>query len=351
MRASLTPTLDTDLQALRARGDARLDPAIAAGADPLAWSRALARGHVPEILADAQVPRWADPARIRRANRFFFRHAVSLSLSLGTVSLLQCYAAADGASALYAARRMVEQTERRVGETGQFILGLHGPGAWLPGGTGVPLVLRIRVLHAVTRARIRASGFAGDLPINQEDQLGTLLAFGLTPHLCLRELGGEVSTDDVEDSLHLWAIVGHLSGIDARVLPRTEADAIAVRDAIAARHNGRSEAGVALSRALLDAYRRLYRSDRVHDAFVGVVRELVGAPLTEILDLPPAPPQRSLPWIRRLHRVDAALLRDLPALRAVRERLTPGVVGWRTRGMAGGVTTFEPTSSPERTPR
>jgi ER-bound oxygenase mpaB/B'/Rubber oxygenase, catalytic domain len=273
----------------RGRGDARLDPLLATGAPAADWLVALREGHpVPPELSDVGVPRWADPARLARAGRFFLRHAAPLSLLLGTTSLLECFACADGARALHAAQRMRQETARRVGATGQFVLSLFGEGAWSDPDGARRTLLRIRVVHAIARRRLVDQGWTGGVPLCQEDQLGTLLAFGFSPPRHLRRLGVHVSRDDIDDSLHLWRVAGAVLGVDVDLLPEAEPDAACLERLVYARNRRASVEGQELTASLLATYGRLIGDQRGNRAFLGLLRHLVGDLTSDLLGVPAA---------------------------------------------------------------
>lgn len=281
--------LATALAQARWRGDARLDPLLAAGAPAADWLAALREGQpAPPALADIGPPRWADPARLARAGRFFLRHAAPLSLLLGTTSLLECFACADGARALHAAQRMRRETARRVGATGQFVLSLYGEGAWSDPDGARRTLLRIRVVHAIARRRLWDQGWTGDVPLCQEDQIGTLLAFGFSPLRRLRQLGVPVSHDDVADSLHLWRVAGALLGVDVDLIPEDEPGAADLEALIFARNQRVSVEGQELTAALLTAYGRIIGDPRANRAFQALLRRLVGDPTSDLLGIPAA---------------------------------------------------------------
>ena len=72
-------------------------------------------------------------------------------------------------------------------------------------------------------------------PVNQEELAWTLLTFSYCVVRGLEQLGG-VLTDAKKDAyIHLWSVVGHVLGIDPRLLPADFAEAQALFERLAPR--------------------------------------------------------------------------------------------------------------------
>jgi hypothetical protein len=88
------------------------------------------------------------------------------------------------------------------------------------GGAGYRHVIQVRELHAVVRAVLLGRDAPGGawpeadgVPINQEDLLATLLTFTVVVLRALDRMGIEVSAEEQEAYLHLWAVTGDLLGV------------------------------------------------------------------------------------------------------------------------------------------
>lgn len=338
------PALDDALEALRGEGDPLLDPIVTAEVAG-GWYRALAKAgtSLPPPLDGVKVPRWSDPARLTRASRFFHRHAVPISMLLGTTSLLESYASVRGARALYATRRMYRQTGRRVGETGQFVLAMYQQGAWADGGDAHRALLRVRVLHAVSRKKLRDEGGWTEAPICQEDQLGTLLVFGLSPLLHLRALGVRVTSDDVEDALHLWRVAGHILGVRLDLFPHDEASAIALGTAIRARNFGPSAEAREMTKSLLDLYDGFLGHDVVRRLFHELLRDLAGGAVSDAVGIPYYPARKAP--LRMGRSLGGALrtwelIQRVPGFSALAEKLLIHALTQHAHGLSGGPAWF-----------
>lgn len=225
-----------------------------------------ARQEVVDWFADTTaLPSWATSpealARIERGQRFFEDWSMPIAATLFCGSLPAAYAARNGVLVLQRTSELAgSNVNRRVAETGQMLLDVmnlaSGPPASLqPGGRGYASARGVRLLHAVIRNTIDASGTwdaaAHGEPINQEDLLGTLLTFTTVVFRGLESLQLPFDADAADDYLFTWCVIGHLLGIDANLLPLDRGAAEDLMWTIAARQQHQSAAGDQLMAALL----------------------------------------------------------------------------------------------------
>ena len=192
------------------------------------------------LMAHASVlPAWADMQRAQRGAAFFLRYLPACGACLLHLSLVGGYAApriarvlaCGGALGGSTSPRGLDRAYRRLLETAQMVAEvMSAPDAMMPlHGAGWRAVLRVRLLHASVRARMKKSDGCVEVPINQEDLIVTQLAFSAVVVDGLERLMPEVDldTEAVEDFLHLWRIVGHFMGIEdeLNVACRSLADA------------------------------------------------------------------------------------------------------------------------------
>jgi hypothetical protein len=142
--------------------------------------------------------------------------------------------------------------DRRVNETAQFVLDVHAADAFEPGGNALRSICKVRLMHAAVRSRLDEH----EIPIDQEDMLGTLFTFSLVVVRSARLLGVAMSDDEGDDYFHLWRAIGSMLGIEERLLPPSYDDALALGRRIAAREFGPSEQGRALTADLLAGIER-----------------------------------------------------------------------------------------------
>ena len=153
---------------------------------------------------------------------------------------------------------------------------------------------RVRLLHACVRALLLLGDAAGNpwptgargLPINQQDMLGTQLAFTIAAFDGIMRLGYRMSKADKRAYLHLWSVVGHYLGITEAA--RLADLAVAKRLTPRARGVAAVETspwGKALMQTLLDDMSaRMPRPLRSLPA--ALVRRLAGHEVADLLDVP-----------------------------------------------------------------
>jgi hypothetical protein len=293
-RAGGTAWPDSRLDELRRHGDPELDGLIAELIDANAGSvldlyEATVRAQMavdPELWPPAllawwerpALPGWVDPGKVARAAAVAERWLPELLTSYLVGSLPQSYAGARGAKVLTRISLLGEDEPfvRRVLETLLFVLRVVEPGALDEGGTGYELARKTRVFHSIVRAMVGTFGIdrrrpdgegepwdevADGVPVNQEDLLGTLWTFAVTPLQVIERAAIPVEDADKDAVVHLWSVVGHLLGVGAGcapgLLPMTYAEAAACWSRIQAHQFGPSDDGRALTDVLVRRCRDL----------------------------------------------------------------------------------------------
>ncbi len=222
-------------------------------------------------------PAWLDEQQLTRAVAIFETWLPEVLASYLLASLPTAYAGAKGArvltriSALSAPKPLI----RRVLETLLFTLRVNERAGLRTAGQGVELARKTRLFHALVRMMVadfqfdmRAPGNVGEPwdpeagePINQEDLLGTLWTFALTPLEILDRAGARLSPDDKDSVVHLWCVVGHHLGIGAdaspSLLPMDHAAAAASWKRIQEHQFAQSADGQMLTRVLVGCCREL----------------------------------------------------------------------------------------------
>lgn len=224
------------------------------------------------------MPDWADPELIQKGTALFNLHGPMFVLALFCKALPECYAGAKGAQVLYSTGRLNEQRgqmkpfQRRIAETAQFTIDVMAEGGLTrQDGQGLRTVQKIRLIHASIRHYINArpswtnverssrgepplpwDAEKSGLPINQEDLVGTLLAFSSVTLDGAAKMGLNLSPEEEEAYFHAWRVVGYILGINEEMLPVDVADARALWAAIDRRQFKASAEGRALTRSLID---------------------------------------------------------------------------------------------------
>jgi hypothetical protein len=182
---------------------------------------------------------------------------------------------------------------------------LPDPNGLTPGSRGYQTVLSVRGFHtAIRRMLADQEPWHSDwdeVPINQEDLLGTLTTFTVVIIETLAKMDVEVTPEERDAYLHAWLVVGFLLGIDYDLLrshpfnkklePLTYFEMQLVRDSIFRRHAAPSASGQILIRALIGA-----QEDALPRALrplpPAAMRRFIGDDAADLLQIPPAGPAR-----------------------------------------------------------
>ncbi|MGO4378226.1 oxygenase MpaB family protein [Pseudoduganella sp. RAF53_2] len=236
--------------------------------------------HIAEALEDYVrigriLPSWADAAKIARAEDMFIDGSMLSCTLLFCASLPECYVIPDLASVLHAAGQLEQHTEYRIRSTAAMIFPvMMRGGLTAPEGGGVAQTLKVRLIHATIRhlilrgnpgdavasnapAEIPPLPMAGPaasfhqslftqgwnvqragLPCNQEELAYTLLTFHYVFLRGLRTLGLRETRQNEEAYLHAWNVLGHVLGIERRLMTDTMDQAKLMFDSIQLRSRG-----------------------------------------------------------------------------------------------------------------
>ena len=252
-------------------------------------------GAMPAYLQEyfeetSELPAWADPKLLEKGEDVFNQHGLWMVTALLCSSLPQCYAGARGAQVLYITGRMVNDFQRRIVETAQFVTDVMAPGGMRAEGRGIATTQKVRLIHAAIRAMLSGKIVwdpAWGKPVNQADLAGTLLSFSI---VCMDgvELSGMTLDADEEAAVfHAWRCVGHVLGLPDDMLPDDVADGRELWAATKRREFRGSDAGRALTKALLDFIHHVIPGtifDGVGDV---AVRRFVGDDTADLLGVPP----------------------------------------------------------------
>jgi hypothetical protein len=200
-------------------------------------------------------PGFINSDKVKIAQVFFDEESNLYMALLGFYALPYCYAFADGAQVLVRSKRIIEDIGRRLSETALFLLDSFRPGTFLDDNQSLLTLAKVRLIHAFSRHFV--SHYAKDwqpewgTPINQEDLMGTNLAFSLMVMRGMEKLDKFPGTEVHEAVLHYWKIIGHYLGINTDYWPETAKEAYEMEKLIRKRNLKPSEAGEILTRSLL----------------------------------------------------------------------------------------------------
>lgn len=231
----------------------------------------LDRQLLPDILKDyfdaaANLPAWTDHKLLDKGARFFGIYGLEITTLLAYKSLPSAYVCPKGAAVLHATGRLEEaqhstlKFQRRIMETAQFVMNISAPHAFEPEGRAIESAMKVRLMHAAIRFYIkRDKHWNSDelgLPINQEDLAGTMLSFSALTREGLDNMHLKLDADLALGYYHVWQVAGYLMGVDPRLIPAKEADGHTLGWQILDRQIGYSDAGVELTKALIDFTRQ-----------------------------------------------------------------------------------------------
>ncbi len=292
MRQQADPVADTVVEQLYKDGDRSLFAML--GSMPPANGAPLPN-NLPPYLADffektRHLPSWYNKRKVTKAAAFFKKHMPEVLSMLSFISLPYCYAAADGAQVLYLTERIRNNTVKRLSETAQYVYYVMQKDAFEAQGYGIRSAQLVRLTHAVARYHTLKSGrWNSDwgIPVNQEDIAGTNLAFSLISLRGLRKINIIPTPDETEAFIHSCNVSAYLLGLAPQLIPANAQEAYQLDRKIAARHFKPSEAGKALTRALLDSFEETIPDERLRKLIPGYIRYLAGNEVADIIGLPP----------------------------------------------------------------
>jgi hypothetical protein len=241
---------------------------------------------------------------VKRGQVVFGAHAFPMIAALFAASLPEAYASAKGALVLAATDRLERDVDARILETAQFLVDVMSEGGLDPTedpdddhddhatGRGIRTAQKVRLIHAAVRLLIDRRcplDPADGRPINQEDLAGTLMTFSVVVLEACRVLRVEIGAEQQEDFLYAWRVVGHLLGIDPRLVPRNILEARTLMTRIRRRQHASSEHGRLLTSRLLASMSRNLPFFVPRALPAVLVRQLVGDEVANLLAVPDHP--------------------------------------------------------------
>ena len=178
---------------------------------------------VAALLASAEtLPASVDDELIDHATAPFFSvpspvHMVSLSAG----ALVRVYESPSIATVLTTTGRLIDGAQRRLQETGKWLMTQMLPGALRPGQPGYIATLQVRMLHAHMRRLARTRGYdeaAFGAPINQVDLARTWMDFTVTSYGFEEMLGYGYTASELATLYRYWQFAANVLGIDHRLV-------------------------------------------------------------------------------------------------------------------------------------
>ncbi|GAA1394180.1 oxygenase MpaB family protein [Pseudonocardia kongjuensis] len=221
-------------------------------------------------------------------------------LSLSAGALVRVYESPSIAKVLSTTGRLVDRAEKRLTETGSWLTRAMLPGSLRPGQPGYVATLEVRMLHAHMRKLALDRGYdsaADGVPINQVDLARTWMDFTLTSFAAEELFGFDLTVRELDGLYRYWWYLGHLLGIDARLVEGiTGNDAARRVDAVLQTVTGPvSEDSARLATATLDSISVLLQDlfripGRLsRPALDAITRRIHGVAMSQDLRVPEAP--------------------------------------------------------------
>ncbi len=176
------------------------------------------------------VPSWLDEKLMQAGAEFCQRAGVFSLVTLRNYSLMGGYESAAINKPLIYTGALKAGPAKRLSETLAFWVDVTGDDAMKPQAIGFNAAVKVRIIHAMARHYTRKSPDWSDsqwgIPVNDGDMVATYLGFSLVFLEGLQMQGFRPSQDELNGIFHLWKYIGHILGIDHRLLPDTEEQAI-----------------------------------------------------------------------------------------------------------------------------
>ncbi len=278
------------------------------------------------LAAPDDPPKWAteegEPERIAAGQECFAAWGSHVFTALYAAALPSAYACRRGVQVLGLTARLETDAKRRLNETAQFHLDVMEPGGLEYGARGFSDVRHVRLMHAAVRWLIGNDERAQTewdpswgRPINQEDLLETLLTFTEVVFEVFDRTGVVYTEKQANNYLRTWSLIGYHLGVRPDLLPLERSQTSELMPRVRQRQFGSSEAGKALTAALLDQGQRLCPPG-LRGMPATTMRFYVGDPTADLLGVPPSD------WTRVLFGPLAELTRGTSAERLHHRFLT-----------------------------
>jgi hypothetical protein len=315
-------SFETRLQAARHEGDPAADAVVAAFADLpggegwrlLEAALDATNGSDPNVALDAllaplrEPPAWLDLDLADAGAVAYWRvGAPMLFLTLTYGSLAFGYQSADLVRPLAATGRLEHMAPRRIAETSRWVAAVTAPGGMHPGAEGWQASIRVRLVHALVRRHLHASGewhAEWGVPISAAGGFATAIGgFFVIPVRAMRDLGVRFSPSEREAIAHLWRWIAYVMGVPEDLLPVSARQAQERVDAALPHGGTPTEDSARLMRALLYHGLNLGPASPVAAQLVGALsRRWMGREMADELEVPGARLSRLVPLVRPVTR-------------------------------------------------
>lgn len=270
-----------------APGRALLDDVLEHGANRADCPEPLAR----LFAAVNERPPWLDIERVALGTSAMARVASSGQLALTAFSLLGGYLSSTVTKPLLFTGALASRAPRRLAETSQFVRDIAVSGQLDRWSAGFKSAVRVRLMHASVRRRLRAlPDWQLDpwgIPINQRDMVATHLQFTIAYIGGLAMLGALLTPREIDGLMHAWRYVSYLLGADDALLPKTFREGLELVDIFNRTEPGPDDGSLRLGLALRAAWETAPRP--IADFVTGFARFALGTHTAAQLGIPDTP--------------------------------------------------------------
>lgn len=211
------------------------------------------------LTQTSQLPSWADPKKLRKAQELFSLYGLEISLILFCKSLPQSYCCPKGVKVLHSTGRLSQDPTfnkftRRVMETSKFVMNVLSENSFESEGSAIVTIQKVRLLHASIRYYLKKHHWDSEnlgQPINQQDMIGTLMSFSALVIEGLEMLNINWNNEEKDAYIHCWNVAGYILGVKPEFLPANYDEALSLGNLIFDDQKGYSKEGQEMAEALV----------------------------------------------------------------------------------------------------
>lgn len=262
-----------------------------------------------------------DKTVLNSGQRLFARHATDILFALFHAALPECYAASRGSKVLVQNKNMVNNPRKRLFETSTFVKNVMDKNNFDNNNNGVFSCLELRFIHSLIRRNINEIDL-GEIPINQEDMLGTIIAFSEVCLNGLENLGMNFDEKEADSFIMSWTYMGHMIGINKEILPQNRSDSQRLRKFISDRNHEFSNDGITLMQELRRFQKKSLPIPGIHLVLDELTSKMTHEKVSKALDLKSSKfAKRILSIISKIYKIKAFTINNLPFTKKIIEKV------------------------------
>ena len=262
-----------------------------------------------------------DKSILNSGQTLFARHATDILFALFHAALPECYAAAKGSKILVYNKNMLKNPRKRLFETSTFVKNVMDKNNFYKNNAGLFACLELRFIHSLIRKSIKKEDL-GEIPINQEDMLGTIIAFSEVCLNGLEKLGMNFDKKEADAFIKSWSYMGYMIGINEDILPKNRLDSQNLRTFISDRNHKYSEDGITLMNELRKFQKRSLPIPGIKFVLDELTTKMTHKKVSEALELKRSKIARKfLILISKIYSIKAFTINKLPFTKKIIEKL------------------------------